>query len=132
MSLHSLHIGYLRLSDLASALDPLQPVYVASLVESASGTAPGQQTDSHYIMVAQPDVLNRVHYCRILVVRLVYHNGIAFAPDCSEQLAKVEEARAKVEERLVGEGSTVRAGMVALPIGLTLLEVPLVSSTNIV
>jgi N-dimethylarginine dimethylaminohydrolase len=120
--LHLLPIAYLHLPGMVSILDANQPVYVAPLVESAAGTTPGQQTDHHYIMVTQPDALNRVHYCRILVVRLVYHNGIAFAPDYAEQLAKVEEVRGEVEAWLVGEGYEVRAGMVALPEGMMLLE----------
>jgi hypothetical protein len=115
-------IGYLRLSDLATNLDPTRPVYIAPFVESINGTVPGQRTDHHYIMVTQPNALNHVHYCRILVVRLVYHNGIAFAPDYGEQLAKVKQVRGAVETWLVGEGFKVWAGMVALPEGLVLVE----------
>lgn len=120
--LPTLPIGYLRLSDLVTTLDPSQPVYVAPLVESTDGTTPGQQTDHHFIMLTQPDAQNRVHYCRILVVKLVYHNGIAFAPDYRERLAQVEQVRGEVETRLAGEGCTVRKGMVAFPEGLVLVD----------
>lgn len=119
---HPMSIGYLYLSDLASMLDITQPVYVAPCVESNSGTAPGQHTHAHYIMVTQPDSQNRVHYCRISVVQLVYHNGIAFAPDYGEQLAKVEQVRGEVEAWLTGEEFKVWAGMVALPQGMMLVE----------
>lgn len=114
-SLLTLPIGYLRLSDLAIALDSSQPVYVAPLVESTNGNSMEQHTDHHSIMVTQPDAKNRVHYCRIPVVQLVYHNGIAFAPDYRDQLAKVVQVRGEVEAWLIGEGFNVWAGMVALP-----------------
>lgn len=115
-------IGYLHLQHLAISLDPTQPVYIAPFVESDSGSALGQRTDHHYIMVTQPDSLNRVHYCRISVMQLVYHNGIAFALDYGEQLGKVEEIRSEVERWLAGEGYTIRAGMAALPEGVVLVE----------
>lgn len=117
-SLPVLPIGYLTLTDLIRALDPTEPVYVAAVVESIHGTVPGQRTDHHAIMVTQPDDRNRVHYCRIPVVRLVYHNGIAFAPDYGEQLRKVETVQGEVEARLVGEGFGVRMGMVGMPEGV--------------
>lgn len=113
----TIFIGYMLLKDLASALDQTQPVYVAPHIETVQGTTQGQQTDHHYIMVTQPDDKNRVHYCRIAVVQLVYHNGIAFAPDYREQLAKVEAVRGEVEAWLAGEDFIVRRGMVALPEG---------------
>lgn len=129
ISLPPLPIGYLRLSDLATSLDPTQPVYVASLVESANGTAPGQHTDHHYIMVTQPDDKNRVHYCRLSVVRLVYHNGIAFAPDYGEQWGTVEAVRREVEAWIVGKGFMVRQGMVGMPKDHQLVEGTLGYST---
>jgi hypothetical protein len=122
MASYPLPIGYLTLADLALILDPTQPVYVAPLVESLTGTVPGQYTDYHYIMVAQPDDKNRVHYCRIAVVQLVYHNGIAFAPDYGEQLGKVGAVRAEVEERLAEEGFAVRRGMVGVLGGVGLMD----------
>jgi len=118
----SLPIGYTHLNNLIVALDQTQPVYVAPHIETTQGTAQGQHTDHHYIIITQPDALNRVHYCRIPVVRLVYHNGIAFAPDYGEQLARVESVRGEVERWLVGEGFKVRAGMVGLPEGVMLVE----------
>lgn len=121
-SLLILPIGYLTLADLARALDPTQPVYVAPLVASLTGTVPGQQTDHHYIMVTQPDDKNRVHYCRIPVAQLVYHNGIAFAPDYREQLGKVGAVRAEVKERLAEEGFVVRRGMVGVLEGVGLMD----------
>lgn len=114
-------IGYLRLSDLVDVLDITQPVYVAPHVETTYGSTAGQHTDHHFIVVTQPDTLSRVHYCRIPVVRLVYHHGIAFAPDYGEQLTKVETVRGEVEGRLVGEGFVVRRGMVGLPEGVVLV-----------
>lgn len=110
-----LHIGYLSLSNLAYALNPSEPVYVAPYVETTWGAAPGQNTDHHFIMVTQPDDKNRVHYCRIPVVRLVYHNGIAFAPDYAEQLEKVDVMLGEVEDRLRGEGYNLRRGIVMMP-----------------
>jgi hypothetical protein len=121
-SLYPIFIGFLYLKDLSTNLDITQPLYVAPLIESTSWTALGQRIDHHYIMVTQPDVLNRVHYCRIPVVNLVYHNGVAFAPNYEEQLAKMDQMRGKVVAWLVGEGYEVRAGMVALPEGMMLLE----------
>lgn len=117
-----LPIGYPRLSNLMIALDQNQPVYVALRVETLYGTVLGQHTDYHYIMVTQPDDKNRVYYCRILVVRLVYHHGIAFARDYREQLATVEQVQGEVEAQLIGEGFKVRRGMVALPEGVMLVE----------
>jgi hypothetical protein len=110
-----LPIGYRTLTDFILALDPSQSVYVAPHVETTHGAAPGQHTDHHFIVVTQPDDKNRVHYCRIPVIRLIYHNGIAFAPDYAEELAKVEQVQGEVEERLIGEGFTLRRGMVAMP-----------------
>lgn len=124
---HQLHsyllpIGYLHLNNLIDALDPTQPVYVAPHTEAIQGVAPRQHTDHHFVMVMQPDEQNRVHYCRIPVVRLVYHNGIAFAPDYAEQLAKVYSVLEEVTERLGGERYKVRKGMVAFPLNLQLIE----------
>jgi hypothetical protein len=118
----SLAIGYSRLTDFIPALDITQPVYVVSHVETTHGTVPGQRCDHHYIMVTHPDVRNRIHYCRISVVQLVYHNGIAFAPDCGEQLGKVDAVQREVEAWIVGEGFMVRQGMVALPEGIILID----------
>lgn len=117
-----LPIGYPRLSDLIIAVYPSEPVYVAPHVETTFGNIEGQRTDHHYIMVTQPDARNRVHYCRIPVVKLVYHNGIAFAPDYAEQLAKVEQVQGEVEGQLVGEGFTLRRGIVATPKELELIN----------
>lgn len=117
----SVFIGYLTLINFAIALEQNEPVYVASYIETTHGSIEGQRTDHHYIMVTQPDIQNRVHYCRIPVVRLVYHNGIAFAPDYAEQLAKVAQVQGEVEGQLVGEGFALRRGMVALPRDLDLL-----------
>ena len=122
MALHPLPIGYLRLQDRVSILDITQPVYGAPQIESISGTGPGQHTDHHYIMVTQPDALNRVHYCRLLVVKLIFHNGIAFAPDYREQLGKLEDARRVVHRWLGGKGQMVQAGMVVLPEGIRLID----------
>lgn len=113
----AISIGYPHLSELAPGLDITQPVYVASHIETTHGTMAGQRSDHHFIMVTQPDDKNRIHYCRIPVVQLVYHHGIAFAPDYAEQLAKVETMRREVETWLVGEGYIIRRGMVALPGG---------------
>ena len=118
---HPLGIGYPQLSDLTRVLDITQPIYVVSRVEIATGAVPEQRIDSHFIVVTQPDALNRVHYCRILVVQLVYHNGVAFAPDADEQLAQVEQKRVEIEQWLVGEGYQVRVGIVGLPAGVALV-----------
>ena len=117
-----LPVGYPWLSNLTLALDKTQPVYVASCVEAMTGPSPAQRIDSHYVVVTQPDPQNRVHYCRIPVVKLVYHNGIAFAPDYAEQLAEVEQRQTEVEVRLAGEGYQVRVGMVGLPEGVKLID----------
>lgn len=122
MDIFRLPIGYPRLYALTFALDKTQPVYIASYVEAMTGPSPAQRIDVHYVMVTQPDVQSHVHYCRIPVVRLVYHNGIAFAPDYAEQLAQVEQRRTEVEAWLVGEGYQVRTGMVGLPEGVVLIE----------
>lgn len=119
---YPMSVGYLRLSNLASVLDLTQPVYLAPQIETKYGTVEGQHTDHHYIIVTQPDPSNRVHYCRIPAVQLVYHNGIAFAPDYGEQLAKVEQVRGEVETWLAGEEFKVWAGMVALPQGMMVVE----------
>ena len=118
----SLPIGYPQLRDLTLALDKTQPVYVAAYIEALTGPSPAQRVDNHYIVVTQPDPQNRVHYCRIPVVKLVYHNGVAFAPDYAGQLAWVEQKRAEVEAWLVEKGYQVRMGMVGLPEGMVLIE----------
>lgn len=117
-----LPIGYSRLGNLTLVLNKTQLVYVASHIEATTGPTPAQRIDSHYVVVTQPDPQNRVHYCRIPVVKLVYHNGIAFAPDYAEQLAQVEQRQTEVEAWLVGEGYQVREGMVGLPEGVVLIE----------
>lgn len=111
----TLAIGYPRLSDLITALDITQLVYVAPQVETTHGAAPGQHIDHYFILVTQPDDKNRVHYCRIPVLQLVYHNGIAFAPDYDEQLEKVDVMLGEVEDRLRGEGYNLRRGIVMMP-----------------
>lgn len=120
-SFYPLPIGYPRLSDLIVALYSSEPVYVAPHIETTYGPTEGQRTDHHYIMVTQPDARNRVHYCLIPGVPLVYHNGIAFAPDYAEQLAKVDQVQREVEGQLVGDGFALRQGMVAMPKGLELI-----------
>jgi hypothetical protein len=121
-TLYPLPIGYSYLSDLIVVLDPASPVYLSSHIEAISGDTEGQRIDHYYIVLTQPDHMNRIHYCRLSVVRLVYHNGIAFAPDYAEQLEEVEVVRSHIEERLEGEGFTVRRGIVALPQSWNLIE----------
>lgn len=115
-------IGYLRFSDFLSIVDISNAVYLAPLTESINGPTPAQHIEDHYIMVTQLDIKGCVHYYRVLVVRLVYHNGIAFAPDYGAQILKVDQVRYEIEERLTREGFIVRAGMVALPQGMLLVE----------
>lgn len=122
VALSILPIGYSRLSDLAATLDLTQGVFVTPYVETTMGAMPVQRIDQHYIVVTQPDERNRVHYCRIPVVKLIYHNEVAFAPDADEQLVRVEQKRTEIERWLVGKGYQVRAGLVGIPEGVMMQE----------
>lgn len=120
--LYPLYIGYPRFSDLTLSIDYTRPVYVAPIVEAKHGTVEGQRVDHHYIVVSQPDMLNHVHYCRVLVTKVTLLNGIPFALNYEEQLSQVERVRQQIEHNLVGEGLIVRVGVVAIPEGLKLEE----------
>lgn len=113
----TLAIGYQSLAAITAILDKTQPVYLASHIDSRNGNLPGQRIDTHTVIVTQPDTQNRVHYWRVVVCELVYHNGVAFAPDAEMQIRQVEQVRSEVGNWLMGEGCSVIAGMVALPTG---------------
>jgi hypothetical protein len=69
--------------------------FTVALIDTATRGI-GQHQDNKRTTITswsriQPDALNRVHRCRMVVVKLVYHNGIAFAPHYGQELAKIEQ-----------------------------------------
>lgn len=116
-----LYIGYVRLDEWVCVIDSAAPIYAHLLVEQEHIQEGDRRIDHHRLVVAQPDALNRVHYCRMTVATLVYINGVPFDPQHAQVIAEAK----RVYEQLVrwlAQDFTVWQGLVAMPEGLVQAE----------
>jgi hypothetical protein len=116
-----LYIGYVRLDEWVCVIDSPSPVYAHLLVVEVHCNEGDRRIDHHRLVVGQPDVRNRVHYCRMTVATLVYINGVPFDPEHERVIAKAKRVYEQVVSWLE-QDFTVWRGMVAMPKGLVHAE----------
>lgn len=116
-----LYIGYERLDEWVSVIDPAASVYVNLLVEEVHPNEADRRIDHHRLLVGQPDARNRVHYCRMTLATLVYINEVPFDPEHAQVLVEAKRVYEQIAMWLQRD-FTVWHGMVAMPEGLIQAE----------
>lgn len=116
-----LYIGYVRLDEWVCVIDPAVPVYAHLLVEQEHPNEEDRRIDHHRLLVGQPDVQNRVHYCCMTLATLVYINGVPFDPEHERVIAEAKQVYEQVV-RWLEQDFTVWRGIVAMPEGLLQAE----------